>query len=116
MRGRWVLRGLQIAAIAIMALVVVSFVVMTLWNWLGPAVFGAHSISFWQAMGILGLSKLLFGGFRGRPGYGGWRQRVMARWERMTPEEREAFRRVMAGRCGYRRGAAEESGGAPARE
>ena len=117
MRARWVLRGLRIAVIAIAAAVVGGFVVMTLWNWLGPAVFGARSISFWQALGILVLSKILFGGFRGRPGYGrGWRRRMMARWEQMTPEERDAFRRGMAGRCGRRGVVAEKSRQTPAHE
>jgi hypothetical protein len=108
MKPRWVLRGLKIGAIAITAVAVFGLIVMSLWNWLAPVVFGARTITFWQALGILVLSKILFGGFRGRPGYGGhWRRRMSARWEQMTPEERETFRRGMAGRCG-RGGVAEE--------
>jgi len=100
MKGRWVLRGLKIGVIGIMAVVVFGFVVMSLWNWLGPSVFGARTISFWQALGILVLSKILFGGFRGRPGYGGhWRRRMSSRWEQMTPEEHEKFRQGVAGGC-----------------
>jgi len=100
MKARRALRALKIGAIAIAALLVFGFVVMSLWNWLAPAVFGARSITFWQALGILFLSKILFGGFRGRPGYGRhWRRRMNARWEQMTPEERETFRRGMASRC-----------------
>ena len=76
-------------------------VVMRLWNWLMPVLFGWHAISFWQAVGILVLSKILFGGFRGRPGGRmHWRRRMMERWEQMTPEEREKFRESMRGRCG----------------
>src|SRR5271154_6449959 len=101
MKARWLLRGLKIGVIALTAVVVFGFVVMSLWNWLAPAVFGARTINFWQALGILVLSKILFGGFRGRPGYGGhWRRRMSARWEQMTPEERDKFRQGMAGRCG----------------
>jgi hypothetical protein len=101
MRVRWVVRAIRIGIFAIMAVVVFGFVVMSLWNWLGPAVFGAHTITFGQALGILILSKILFGGFRGRPGFGGhWRGRMRARWEQMTPEEREKFREGMARRCG----------------
>src|SRR5712692_8925525 len=101
MKARWVLRGLKIGVIAIAAVMVFGFIVMSLWNWLAPAVFGARTINFGQALGILVLSKILFGGFRGRPGYGGqWRRRISARWERMTPEEREKFRQGMVGRCG----------------
>jgi hypothetical protein len=101
MTARWALRGLRIGLIAIAAVAVFSFIVMSLWNWLAPAVFGARTITLWQALGILVLSKILFGGFRGRPGYGGhWRRRMNERWEQMTPGEREKFRQGMAARCG----------------
>src|ERR1700693_3154392 len=101
MKSRWVKRGLKIGLIAVVAATVLGFFVMTLWNWLAAAVLALHTITFWQALGILILSKILFGGFRGRPGYGGhWRRRMSARWEQMTPEEREKFRQGMAGRCG----------------
>jgi Ca2+/H+ antiporter, TMEM165/GDT1 family len=52
-------------------------------------------------VGVLVLSKILFGGFRGRPGrHLYWRRRMMERWEQMTPEERERFRQATRGRCG----------------
>lgn len=80
---------------------VLSFVVMDLWNWLMPGLFSLHRISFWQALGLLVLSKILFGGFRGRRGAPAhWRGRVMERFAAMTPEEREKFREGMRGRCG----------------
>src|SRR5215472_3276250 len=97
-----------LAAVAFVT--VFSFVVMQLWNWLGPALFGARMITFWQALGILVLSKILFGGFRGRPGYGGhWRRRMRDRWEQMTPEERERFRQGAFSACGHARDTAEGS-------
>jgi len=109
MKARWVVRGLKIAAIAIVAVTVFGFILMSLWNWLAPAVFGARTITFWQALGILVLSKILFGGFSGRPGRGGhWRHRMRERWARMTPEERERFRRGMRNRCGHAGVAAED--------
>jgi hypothetical protein len=87
--------------IAVVAIPLIGFLVMSLWNWLAPAVFGARTIDFWQAWGIIILSKLLFGGFHGRAGYRGrWKRRMRERWERMTPEEREKFLQGMAGRCG----------------
>jgi hypothetical protein len=101
MKTRWAIRGLKIAAIAVVAVTVLAFVVMALWNWLGPTVFGARTITFGQALGILILSKILFGGFHGRPGHGGhWRRRMRERWERMSPEERERFRQGAFGACG----------------
>src|SRR5215469_9046837 len=100
MKSRWVVRGLRIGLIGIMAVAAFGFIVMSLWNWLAPALFGARPISFWQALGILVLSKILFGGFRGRPGHGGhWRRRMRERWERMSPEERERFRQGAFGAC-----------------
>ena len=43
-------------------------IVMHLWNWLLPALFGWREITFWQALGILVLCRILFGGLgRRRP-------------------------------------------------
>ncbi len=71
-------------------------IVLHLWNWLLPPLFGWHVITFWQALAILILCRILFGGhgFRGRHrGDWGWRRRRWAeRWEGMTPEERERLR------------------------
>lgn len=95
------LRGLKFVVFAVMFAALLSLVVMSLWNWLMPALFGWHLISYWQAVGLLILSKILFGGFRGRPGHHMyWRHRMMERWEQMTPEEREKFRQSMRARCG----------------
>jgi hypothetical protein len=87
-------------------------VVMHLWNWLLPSLFGWHVITFWQALGLLVLCRILFGGFGGR-GHDGSRSRRMSarRWERMTPQEREAFREKMKNRCGPFEPPAEELGG-----
>ena len=71
MKARWLIRGVKIAVIAMVALAVFGFILMSLWNWLAPAVFGARTITFWQALGILVLSKILFSGF-GRPARPGW--------------------------------------------
>jgi hypothetical protein len=94
-------RGLKFMLFAALFVTVFGFVVMSLWNWLMPALFGWHLINFWQAVGVLVLSKILFGGFRGHPGrHLYWRRRMMERWEQMTPEERQKFRQGMRGRCG----------------
>ena len=72
----------MIIPLVILALAVFGFVVMSLWNWLTPALFGWKLISFWQAVGLVILTRILFGGFRGRrrPGRH-WRYRMMERWE-----------------------------------
>jgi hypothetical protein len=74
-----------------------SYLVMRLWNWLAPEIFGWHTINFWQAVGLFFLSKLLFGGFRGGWGHRRhWHGRHEG-WEHMTPEQREKFRKGLAG-------------------
>lgn len=101
MKGKWMFRGLKFAVFAAAALAALGFVVMVLWNWLMPTLFGWHQIRFWQAVGLLALSKILFGGVRGpRGSHMHWRKRMMERWEQMTPEEREKFREGLKGRCG----------------
>ena len=83
-------------------------VVMHLWNWNLPAVFGWRQITFWQAIGLFALCRILFGdlGMRVSPRSKmrrrideRVRQRMDERWERMTPEEREKFRQGLRGRC-----------------
>ncbi len=93
MKRFWVLKGLKMLAFAALAVLLLGYVVMSLWNAVLPAVTGLHTISLLQALGLLVLSRILFGGLRGR-GYGGrhWRARMQERWQQMTPEERERFR------------------------
>jgi hypothetical protein len=99
MKRNRLLKVLKVAAIATIGIAVGGTVVTQLWNWLTPALFGWHTITFWQALGLLVLCRIFFGGFRGRGGFGGGR--MMARWEKMTPEQREQFRQGMrGGRCG----------------
>jgi len=68
-------------------------VVQLLWNWLMPMLFGLREVTFWQAVGILALSRILFGGL----GMGGSRG---PRKHRFTLEEKERFRQRMRDRDG----------------
>ena len=102
MRGRRIARVLKIVLIVLTAAAVLTLAVTRLWNWLMPSLFGLHTITYWQALGLLVLSRILLGGFRGRPHFGPpWRHRMWVRWHQMTPEEREKFRSGMAVRCGH---------------
>jgi hypothetical protein len=94
--GRWVGRGIKALLVVLALLGIVSLVLMALWNALVPELFHGPRIGFEQAVGLLVLSRLLFGSWRGPGGPGHWRRR---RWERMTPEERERVT-AWAGRCG----------------
>jgi hypothetical protein len=88
-------------------------VVMHLWNWNLPAVFGWREITFWQAIGLFALCRILFGDFgRGfhRSNVGQrMRARMAERWEQMTPEERERSRQSWRGRCGFGPSASEST-------
>jgi hypothetical protein len=53
----------------VIAIAVFGAVVMALWNWLMPPIFGLHPIGFAQAVGMLVLARILFGG-RGRRHFG----------------------------------------------
>ena len=94
-------KAVKFALFALVASVVLGFLVKSLWNALMPPIFGWHMITFWQGLGLFVLSKILFGGFRGRGGMH-WRHRMGERWGKMSPEEREKFARAMRSRCGYR--------------
>ena len=91
MRRKW----LKFAPIAIVGIVVVSFIggtiVQLLWNWLMPELFGLPTLTFWKAFGLLALTRILFGGF-GRHG--------CRRGGAFAPEDRERFRARVRERFG----------------
>ena len=100
MRKKW-----WIALVAPPAMVLFAWlfgeIVMHLWNWLMPTLFGLKLITFWQALGLLVLCRILVGGLGGGSNNPRHRERRWKdRWEHMTPEERERFREFMRGRCG----------------
>jgi len=90
-----------LATLAMVLLVALGgYVVMWLWNWLLPGLFGWRLITFWQALALLVLCRILFGRIGGRRfGRSNFRDRMRERWERMTPQEREKVRERWA-RCG----------------
>jgi uncharacterized membrane protein len=109
-------RIIWIAPLIIVGIILFIFVggtiVMVLWNWLLPSLFGLPAIGFWQAFGILLLCRILFGGFgmRGSSSESRRRasdrmadrvaERVSQKLEDMTPEERERFRQRVRERWG----------------
>jgi hypothetical protein len=112
MRGKWIF----IAPVALAGMVLVAFVggevVKLLWNWLLPPLFDWRQITFWQALGLLALCRILFGGVSVHRGSGShssirhrmadrMADRVAERWGHMTPEERERFRQRLRERCGF---------------
>jgi hypothetical protein len=104
---------LLIIPIVIIALLAFGGIVMGLWNAILVPVLGVKLISFCQALGILVLSKILFGGFKGRGcGWGGghhmWRHDMQEKWGNMSEEERAKFKAEWKNRCGGRWGRFQE--------
>jgi hypothetical protein len=90
-------RGVLFIPIFIGGFALFTFLIMQLWNAVLPDVLGVKTITFWQALGIFALSKILFG-FGG--GWGGRRRRYMKdRFANMSPEEREEFKAKWKDRC-----------------
>ncbi|GAA3972524.1 hypothetical protein [Mucilaginibacter dorajii] len=100
-KGRFIFIPFAVAAF----LSLISFVVMQLWNNLLPAILHVSAITFWQAMGIFILCKILFGFGKGggKPGWAQqgapWmRKRMEERFRNMSPEEKEHFKAKMKDR------------------
>jgi hypothetical protein len=95
-RVMWVLKCV---VFAVLMLGLVGLATQLLWNWLVPVLFNGPVITFAQGLGLLVLSKIFFwsfgkhqhGGHRGGPWRGYWKEKL----NKMTPEEREAFKRKM---------------------
>ena len=88
-----------IILLAIAGVFAFGSIVMLLWNALMPVIFHLPLISFWQALGLLLLTKILFSGFRGGGPRGRWKEKINERWTNMTPEEREKFKQEWGRRC-----------------
>ncbi len=102
MRKRFIKFAPLILLVFLLFIAIGGEVVKYLWNWLLPPLFGWNQITFWQALGLLALCRILFGGFGLRgSGRSDFRRRMAERWESMTPEERERFQRGVRGRWGF---------------
>jgi len=86
---------------AVAGIALFGWIVMLLWNAVMVAAVGANIITFWQALGLLVLSRILVGGFGGRKNRrsnNNWR----GKWMNMTPEERTKFKedwKQRGGKC-----------------
>ena len=91
--------GVRFIVFGILAVAVAGLLTSSLWNALMPAIFGLGMITFWQALGLLILGRLLFGSFGGR-GSRMRKPRFVKGWKDLSPEERERFHEAM-GPCGH---------------
>jgi hypothetical protein len=101
MKHYWFPKFIGFVALATVAVFVFSFFVMYLWNETLPVLFHFPVINLWQALDMLLLSRLLFGGLRGPWGGGQhWKNRMQKKWMSMTSEEKEKLQEDWRNRCG----------------
>lgn len=100
---KWmILKGIKFAALAILGVILISYVVMLLWNNLIPELFNGPHVTWLQALGLLVLGKILFGGFHKRCSCSNkehWKEKLDDKLSTLTPEERERFRSQMSEKC-----------------
>jgi hypothetical protein len=121
MKRKW--KWIFLAPLAILAILLFialgGEIVQLLWNGLLPPLFGWRQVTFWQALGILALCRILFGSWGGSGGHrSGFRRRMSERmtdrmaerWDAMTPEERERMRQRLRGRWGFDPSTSESKG------
>ncbi|HNE46951.1 MAG TPA: hypothetical protein PKK72_10890 [Chitinophagales bacterium] len=111
-KRKYVKYGIGFLFIAAAMVTLMGYATMYLWNWLIPEIFGGTTVTFWQAIGLIALGKLLTGFMSWGPkswgkhhmGYKGqhWRAKMEAKLANMTPEEREKFKKYYYDRCGWK--------------
>lgn len=106
MKGYWVSRGIKFFLLFLIFFSLATFATMWLWNGVLAVIFHWPAITYWQALGIMVLGRLIFGFGRGGGWHHGhshhshWKSRMAEKWRNMTPEERERMRKEWRSRCG----------------
>jgi len=96
MNSKWIVK----AVLGVLCLIlVIGLVVMWLWNNLLPDLFGFPYITYWQALGILILSKIFFKSGNGFISKSWMKERMKEKCDQMSPEEKEKFREQWKTRC-----------------
>ena len=100
MNKYWIMKVVLLGSLVILG---VSTALMLLWNWLVPTLFRGPVISIWQSLSLLIFTKLLFEGWNrwgsGRHRRYTWKKKFEAKWNKMTPEEQERFKRSFIHQC-----------------
>lgn len=103
MKKYFLLGALRFIAFGFLFLLLAGWLTMWLWNTILPPVLHVGTLTFWQAIGLLILSRLLFGNFKGKHRQhrhqGGKAYYMREKWAKMTPEEREQFKQQWRERC-----------------
>ncbi len=100
------IKGLFFLGVIVLFFLIVGNVIVYLWNEVLVEVTGFKTITFWQAIGLFVLCRILFGSFRfGSRGSHRWQKsrRVWkSKWMDMSEEERAEFKSKWRERCGKR--------------
>jgi len=98
--GYWIKRVIFIPIAIAAGIFIFGTVVMFLWNSILPSVLGVGTVTFWQAIGILILSKILFGCFKGGHSHHKFHGHYMhEKMMHLSPEEREKMKAEFKERC-----------------
>jgi Ca2+/H+ antiporter, TMEM165/GDT1 family len=98
----WLKKIMGFAVLGIICVSLLGYAIMFLWNSILVPVLSISQISFWQALGIFALSKILFGGMGTSFGHrknGYWKNEMKEKWGGMSPEEREKIKQEWRNRC-----------------
>ncbi len=97
---KWKRKTPAIILFVIAGMALLIWAVMLLWNAILPEVLGVNSITYWQALGIFVLSKILFGGFKGG---GRKHKKFSSKWRHkfmdMNDEEKETLKEEWKAKC-----------------
>ncbi len=96
MRNPKIYWGVKVAILIFLFFSVFSYIVMVLWNWLMPDLFGLPYINFWKAAGLLVLSKIIFSGMGGKKfdkkgHHGDWKGHFVDKND-LTPEQKQELK------------------------
>ncbi len=95
-----VIKFLLCVVFGILLIILFTYVTQILWNWLVPTLFNGPIISFYQTLGLLILSKIIFSGFGGKGSKcemdgNPWKEKMKEKFSHMSAEERETFKQKM---------------------
>lgn len=92
-------RILLLLPLGLLAILLFGWIVMLLWNGVMAPVLHVSSVTIWQALGLLILSKILFSSFSGGGNSRGPRMKERMMWQKLTPEQKEQFKQEWKERC-----------------
>jgi len=97
-------KGFVMLVLIVVVVLLVGYLVMLLWNTILTDVLAVNSLNYWQALGILLLSRILFGrwgapNYKGKKGFSK-RHRWKEKWMNMSEEERMQFKAKWRQKCG----------------